>query len=332
MKKVGLYVLAIGMLLSFFIYFLINFQTKKAHLKVLTYSSFSGVYGPGPSIKSEFESICDCRLQWFLVEDSTSLYQRFLFLPEIDVVIGWDQITWPIKQKDLWEDLSFLKNFLSIKNSFIDNSFFIPIDWSPIGFIYKKPEHKISSLKSLKDFKGKISFPAPQASTLGLQFYYWIYSVFNGDRALMAQFLTEIKAKVYGPVFSWSLAYGFFRKGQTQMSLSYLSSLLYHQKEEPDKSYFFSYFKEGHPYQLEFFSVSKASKNKDLALKFSKFLLSKKVQEIILDRHYMLPVSKALELDSSLYSKNPLLLSYDKLEEFINNKQELLELWDKILH
>ena len=329
MKKIGFYILAI-LVFGFFIYFTINFQPpKKSHLKVLTYSSFAGLYGPGPSLKKEFESLCDCNLQWFLVEDSNSLLQRFLFLPEIDVVIGWDQITWPIKQKELWEDLSFLKDFIYIKNSFIDHSVFIPLDWSPIGFIYKEPEHKVSSLKDLKNFKGKISFPEPQASTLGLQFYYWIYEIFNGDRELIFQFLTELKPKVYGTVFSWSLAYGFFRKGQTQMSLSYLSSLLYHQQEEPDKNYFFADFKEGQPYQLEFFSVSKNSKNKDLALKFSKFLLSKKAQKIILDRHYMLPVSKELKLDSSLNLKIPLLISYDRLEEFIKNKQNLLELWVK---
>ena len=331
MKKTGFYILAI---LSFGLFvYIINFQpAKKAQLKILTYSSFAGLYGPGPSLKKEFESLCDCVLQWFLAEDSTSLFQRFLFLPDIDLVIGWDQITWPIKQKELWEDLSFLKKNLSIKNSFRDHSIFIPLDWSPIGFIYKEPEHKVSSLKDLKNFKGKISFPEPQASTLGLQFYYWIYEIFNGDKDLISQFLTQLKPKVYGPVFSWSLAYGFFRKGQTQMSLSYLSSLLYHQKEEPDKSYFFADFKEGQPYQLEFFSVSKSSKNKDLAIKFSEFLLSKKAQKIILDKHYMLPVSKVLERDSSLNLKIPLLISYDRLEEFKKNKQELLDLWKKNQH
>ena len=332
MKKGLFYILAI-LLAVFFIHFLTNFQPRqKTSLKILTYSSFAGMYGPGQAIQSEFEKICNCQLQWFLVEDSTTLLQRFLFLPKIDMVIGWDQITWPVDHKDLWEDLSALKKFLSIKNPFLKNSFFIPLDWSPIGFIYKQTEYKVSFLKSLTNFKAKISFPEPRASTLGLQFYYWIYEVFNGDKDSISQFLKKLKTRVYGPVFSWSLAYGFFKQGQTQMALSYLSSLLYHQKEEPNQSYFFAEFKEGHPYQLEFFSVSKKSKNKNLSLKFAEFLLSKKAQEIILKKHYMFPVSKQLSLDLPFPIKKPKLLSYKKLEEFIKNKQNLLELWEENLH
>ncbi|MDE0091700.1 MAG: thiamine ABC transporter substrate-binding protein, partial [Oligoflexia bacterium] len=286
MTKILFYIVTI-LLAVFFIYFLMDFQTKKPRLKILTYSSFAGVYGPGPAIKREFEKVCGCQLHWFLAEDSTALLQRFLFLPEIDIVIGWDQITWPLAYKGLWEDISVLKGSLSLENRFLESDFFVPLDWSPIGFIYKKPEYKMSSLKSLKDFSAQISLPEPRTSTLGLQFYYWVYEVFNGDKALISQFLTELKTRIYGPVFSWSLAYGFFRKGQTQMALSYLSSLLYHQKEEPERDYFFADFEEGHPYQLEFFSVSKLSKNKALALSFSEFLLSDKVQEIILEKHYM---------------------------------------------
>ena len=331
MKKGLFYILAIFLVSS--VYFLISFKAhQKTSLKILTYSSFSGVYGPGPVIKKEFEAICNCQLQWFLVEDSTALLQRFLFLPKIDMVIGWDQITWPIHYHELWEDLSFLQKLLSIESPFLNSGFFIPLDWSPIGFIYKEPKYKISSLESLKNFKAKISFPEPRSSTLGLQFYYWIYEVFKADKNAISHFLEELKTQVYGPVFSWSLAYGFFKQGQTQTALSYLSSLLYHQKEEPNKSYFFSEFKEGQPYQLEFFSVSKNSKNKKLALKFAEFLLSKRAQEIIVEKHYMLPVSKQFPVNSLSHLKQPKLLSYKKLDEFIKNKQNLLELWEEKLH
>ena len=307
MKKVFLLSLSF-LFFILLIYFFISFKTdKKPLLKILTYSSFAGVYGPGPSIKIEFEKKCSCQIQWFLVEDSTALLQRFLFLPEIDIVIGWDQITKPLKTDNLWEDISYLKQWLAIKNLVFSSPFFIPLDWSPIGFIYKKSENKILSLKSLKNFKSKISFPEPRASVLGLQFYYWIYEVFDGDRLKVSQFLQDLKSKIYGPVFSWSLSYGFFKRGQSQMGLSYLSSLLYHQKEELDKNYFFAEFEEGHPYQIEFFSVSKASKNKKLALSFASFLLSSQAQKIILEKHYMLPVSKQITFNIKL--KKPRLLS-----------------------
>ena len=267
-----------------------------------------------------------------LAEDSTALLQKFLFLPKIDMVIGWDQITWPLDHNELWEELSFLTKQISIKGPFLNNSFFIPFNWSPIGFIYKEPKYKISSLKSLKSSSAKISFPEPRASTLGLQFYYWIYEVFKGEPEAISQFLKELKSQVYGPVFSWSLAYGFFKQGQTQMALSYFSSLLYHQKGEPDQDYFFANFKEGHPYQLEFFSISKEAQNKKSALKLAEFLLSKKAQKILLEKHYMLPVSKQTDFNSISDFKKIKLLSYEKLDEFIQNKQNLLQLWEENLH
>ncbi|MCY4321976.1 MAG: thiamine ABC transporter substrate-binding protein [Bdellovibrionaceae bacterium] len=331
MKK-KLFYSIIFLLLGFVIYSQINFKDQKNQLKVLTYSSFAGVHGPGIDIKKEFESICNCELQWFLAEDSTFLLQRFLLLPDIDIVIGWDQITLPLNQKKLWEDISIFKKFLSKKESFLSSQFFIPLDWSPIGFIYKENKYKITSLKSLTSFKAKVSFPEPRTSSLGLQFYYWIYEVFGGDKLLISEFLKSFKSRIYGPVFSWSLAYGFFRKGQTQMSLSYLSSLLYHQKEEPDQDYFFADFQEGHPYQVEFFSVSKKSKNKELVLKFSEFLLSKKAQKIILEKHYMFPVSVKLSAPSILKLKDIKLISYKRLNEFIADKQNLLELWKENLN
>ena len=315
-------------------------QPLRAQLKVLTYSSFTGVYGPGRIIKARFESFCDCELQWFLAEDSTALLQRFALIPEMDVVIGWDQITLQSAQGKAWEDLSFLKNsFVKAKTAqgfnsefFFKNPYFLPLDWSPIGFLHKGKNSNIKSLKSLYEIKGKISFPEPRTSTLGLQFYYWIYEVFEGDQKQMSDFFAQLKNKIYGPVFSWSMAYGFFQKGQTDMSLSYLSSLLYHQKESAGESYFFSYFEEGQPYQVEYLSVSKASKNKKQALEFAKFLLSKEIQKEIRDRHYMLPVSTHFPEDNILPLTGIKLISYRKLDEFIKKKKLLLKFWEENLY
>ena len=315
-------------------------------LKVLSYSSFTGVYGPGPALKKQFEQTCQCEVQWFLAEDSTALLKNFLMIKKIDMVLGWDQITKRQANKDLWEKISGFNNKVFLESQSLSNpnsqnktpphqkvlrlfknDFFIPFDWSPIGFIYKDKVYKISSLKDLSDFKAKISFPEPRASNLGLQFYYWIYEYFNGDTQKIAEFLKSLKNKVYGPVFSWSQAYGFFRKGQTQLSLSYLSSLLYHQKE--GQEYFFADFpKEQQAYHVEFFSISKKSKNKNLAFKFAQLLLSKEGQEILLDKNYMFPISP----DYSLSFKSIQPLQYNKLEEFLTQKQELLKLWEQALY
>ena len=321
-------------------YFLSSKTSERKTLRVLTYSSFSGVYGPGRILKERFESFCECEVQWFLTEDSTALLQRFLMVPDIDMIIGWDQITGVSAGNEEWEDLSFLKeDFIKTKTQndfgagiFFQNPSFLPIHWAPIGFLYKKKELNIKSLKTLYEIKGKISFPEPRASSLGLQFYYWIYEVFKRDTKQISDFLNKLKQKVYGPVFSWSLAYGFFQKGQVDMSLSYLSSLLYHQKEEPEKPYFFSYFEEGQAYQVEYVSVSQSAKNKKLAFDFLKFLLSEEAQKLIQERHYMFSVSKKMSVHFLLKEKSVQLISYKWLDEFIKNKQPFLKLWEKNLY
>lgn len=317
-----------------------TFKNKKKSLKVLTYSSFAGVYGPGRIIKKQFEAFCDCKVQWFLAEDSTALWQRFVLIPEVDVVIGWDQITLQSAGTLNWEDLSKLKNNLLKKSSsqlkpdesFFQNPYFLPLDWSPIGFIRRENKQSLFSLKTLYKISGKLSFPEPRTSSLGLQFYYWIYELFEGDQKEIESFLKKLKAKVYGPVFSWSLAYGFFQKGQSDRGLSYLSSLIYHQTEEPNKTYLFSPFKEGHPYQVEFLSISKTSENKQLALKFAEFLFSKDIQNLIMNTNYMFPVSQEIPSHSLLNLKSLKLISYKRLNEFIKKKKVLLQLWEQSLY
>jgi len=301
-------------------------------LKILTYSSFAGAYGPGRLLKAEFEKICDCRVQWFLSEDSTLLSQRFHLLPETDMVLGWDQITKLSARTESWQNLSFLQDRILNSKPFEESSFkadfFIPFDWSPIGFLSRDSVQKkqLSNLEDLKKFSGRFSIPEPRTSNLGLQFYYWLYESLSGDLQELSHYLKQIRPQLYGPAPSWSLAYGLFRKGQTDLGFSYLSSLLYHQKEEPEQKYFFLVFESPHPYQVEFFSISKKAKNKDLAARFARLLLSEKGQKILMDKNYMLPVSIAYD-----FEQKPSFLSYRLLEEFITQKKELLDLWKNSL-
>ena len=325
-------------------------------LKILTYSSFAGAYGPGNLLKEEFEKHCDCMVQWFLSEDSTLLAQRFYLLPKIDMVLGWDQITKlsssssnhlkttnPSKTaekagSELWENLSlfgknhihprFLKLFDSQATWFSD--FFIPYNWSPIGFLTKDISQKKQTLQleDLAKLPGRFSIPEPRTSNLGLQFYYWIYESYEGDLTKIENYLKQIKNKIHGPVPSWSLAYALFRKGQTHLGFSYLSSLLYHEKEEPDQKYFFLSFESAHPYQVELFSISKTAKNKALAFRFAKLLLSKKGQDILRNNNYMFALEDHLAIEREAPAQ---FLKYNLLDSFMNQKPELLDLWQKTL-
>jgi len=217
-------------------------------LKILTYSSFAGAYGPGNPLKEEFEKHCSCEVQWFLSEDSTLLSQRFHVLPKIDMVLGWDQITKLSANPVAWEELSAFKTndikpeLLKLIESKPESDLFIPYNWSPIGFLTKESSKKLSHLEDLKTFESRFSIPEPRTSNLGLQFYYWIYENYRGDLKKIEEYLRQIRDQLYGPVPSWSMAYGFFRKGTTDLGFSYLSSLMYHKKEEPHQKYFFLTF------------------------------------------------------------------------------------------
>ena len=325
--------LLVTFILCLFYFLLQNWKTtKKPYVKVLTYSSFAGLYGPGNTLKKEFEKFCNCKIEWFVAEDSTTLLQRLFVLPSIDVVIGLDQISIKKSKSNQWKDLSFLKRKLN--ESFLKKfpKWFIPINWAPIGFISKNHQPKIKQLKNLHEISYKISFPEPQSSTLGMQFYYWIYESFDGDTLQIKSFLEKIKSKIYGPVFSWSLSYGYFQKGHVGASLSYLSSLAYHLKEENSQNYQFHYFDEGHPYQLEMVAVPAICSNCDLAIQFVEFLLSPQAQSIIRDKNYMFAVSNVSKKNNLFDLKKPKPISYHLLDNFTENKEELLLIWKKHLY
>ena len=321
------------LIIGFILWWFVSQEPQKRVLKVLTYSSFSGVYGPGRILKEQFEFFCDCHLQWFLSEDSTALLQRFSMISDIDMVLGWDQMTVLLDEQKIWEDLSLLKESLIEKEKIFspESRHFLPIDWAPIGFLYRDLRWNVKSLKALPQIEGKISFPSPRSSTLGFQFYYWIYEVFEGKLNQIEVFLKSLRDKMYGPLPSWSMAYGLFQKRHTDMGLSYLSSLLYHQKEEKDKKYFFAHFKEGHPYQVEFLSISKNSKEKALALDFARFLLSETAQAQIQDKHYMFPVAKNFKIHPLLKRQAIKKISYKRLKPFVKKRETLLEFWDQAL-
>ena len=318
----------LGLVFFIYCYLSIDKTAPTKTLKVLTYSSFAGLYGPRKELQKEFESFCECNMVWFISEDSTALLQRLHLISDIDLVIGLDQFhLWNIK-KENWHSIDSIQASLNKEVMKWKNKFFIPIDWAPIGFIVKN-QPLVHALKELPQIEGKLSFPEPKSSTLGLQFYYWIYEVFGGDFNKIQMFLTRLKGRIYGPVFSWSLSYGYFQKGRVDMSLSYLTSLLYHKKEQQDLSYQFAYFKEGHPYQVEFVGVPKSSQNVSLAFKFIQLLLSPQSQKLIQDKHYMFAALKGKEPPSL---KTPSLLSYDKMNAFLKDRKNLLKQWKDILY
>ena len=314
---------------AFFIYdFFSPSPLSKPRLNVLTYSSFAGVYGPGRKLKKEFEKTCQCEVHWLMAEDSTGLLQRLKLGVPVDAVVGLDQISLFSARRFPWKNSGVETDRLLPEIRPFQDAFFVPVDWAPIGWIYRDTGLKsVQNFFSLFSLPKRISFPEPENSTLGLQFYYWLYESAGGDTDLLEKALKGLKTKKYGSIPSWSLAYGFFRKGHVEMSLAYLTSLIYHRSEEADFSFQFAYFEKGHPWQVEFAGISGNCRSCDSALRFVDFLLTPPAQKIIMESHFMFPVIPGVK--SGLFSelRIPKKISYRLLPDFLKNRNRLLKVW-----
>ena len=65
----------------------------KPVLTVYTYESFTSDWGPGPAVKSKFEEICDCDLQFVGLDSSIGILGRIQLegdATKADIVLGLD--------------------------------------------------------------------------------------------------------------------------------------------------------------------------------------------------------------------------------------------------
>ena len=329
-------VIVICIAVVFIISYFNSSETSKPVLRVMTYSSFANVFGPGDEIKKKFEEHCNCHVRWLRVSDSTFFAQRLRLREDgfkTDVVMGLDQISLatmnrrtiqeqnPIEELP-WKKLNISKDlFISPAGQFA-SEFFVPYNWSPMTFIARK-EMETLSLQDLlsEDYRGNISLPSPRTSTVGLQFYYWIWFVLQ-DKA--GEFLVELKKQLYGLPPSWSTSYALFQRGHVDLSFSYLSSLLYH-KDQDQKDFYEVPFQEDYPFQVEVAGVSGFCTQCELAHSFVAFLLQSEAQDILFKKNYMFPVVKNVhQLDTSTLN----FISYNKLHLFFNQQEVWVHLWD----
>ena len=313
----------------------LNEEPSLPYLKVMVYSSFLSPYGPAKSIQKNFESVCQCRIKWMKAEDSTFMTSMLKIREDgfgVDVVLGLDQITL-FSEKNLWKPVSLQREKLIPQLLFFskkENQKYtaIPISWSPLTFISRNERDLPKNLDSLLEDKKKLSLPHPRYSTVGLQFYFWLYSVF-GEKKLN-DFLKQLKGQVFKISHSWSSSYGVFQKKFSDLTFSYQSSVLYHQIEEKEKFYF-ARMDEKHPYQIELAAVVKTCSECKLAEDFIQFLLTKNIQEILLKKNYMLPSVRGIYKKEILGPSLPL-ISYEKMEFFFLRKKNLLDMWDSVFN
>src|SRR6478752_3573204 len=106
-------------------------------LRVFGYSSFTGKFGPGPSLKAEFEKTCNCKLEFIEGSDSGILLQRLKIEGEslgADLVIGLDQFDISkATAEQQWRKMNLGDlNVYDVVKPALANKFFVPYDWGAL--------------------------------------------------------------------------------------------------------------------------------------------------------------------------------------------------------
>ncbi len=321
------------MLVIFTQIYIVSSSSDKRTLRVMTYSSFAGVFGPGDALKKIFEENCFCRVKWIKVPDSTLFIQRLSLRPDgfkTDVVMGLDQLSLRKAKQLQWKlanksppDLSIFTLLKGVSKDI--GTIFIPYNWSPMTFLSRVPLPRLLLQDLLHEkYRHNISLPAPHTSTVGLQFLYWIWSVFQQDTE---QFLVKFKNQLYGLPSSWSTSYALFQRGHVDLSFSYLSSLLYHLQQQ-QKDFYPVLFQKGHPFQVELAAISGFCVECELARQWVHFLLTPPVQKILFQKNYMFPVIKvSMGNQTDRLLSGVELISYDHLDLFLDQKDKWLKQW-----
>ncbi len=264
-------------------------------LNVYTYDSFSSEWGPGPKLKEQFESQCQCELNFVALDDALAVLGRLKLEADdtpADVVVGLDMNTLAVaKQTGLFTPHELTITDLTLPMSWQDEVF-IPFDYGYFAFIYdadkltSPPQSFESLIENQQNLK--LVIQDPRSSTPGLGLMLWIKSLY-ADRA--GELWKNLSPSILTITPGWSEAYGLFLKGEADMVLSYTTSPAYHMIVEAKQNYKAAEFKQGHYIQIETAGIIKHTKNKQLANEFLSFLLSKEAQLSIATGNWMYPAA-----------------------------------------
>ena len=253
---------------------------NKPVLTVYAPDYFTSEWGPGPSIETAFEEICDCDLKF----SAGDILPRLVLEgpnTKADIVIGLNtDVTKKAVETGLFADHGQDNNLLELPIDWTDKTF-LPFDWSYVAFIFDEKTQLLP--KSFEDLVNlpegtKIVIQDPRTSISGLALILWVKSVY-GDRA--EDFWARLRPKILTVTKGWSEAYGLFTDGEAQGVLSFTTSPAYHIAVENDMSKRAAIFDEGHYPYFELAAKLANTKQPELADQFMAFILSDSFQNLI---------------------------------------------------
>lgn len=282
-------------------------------IRVLTYATFAGASGPGKDLVRMFQQ--EQRGEKFATQvemvtagDAGLLLERLKVAEAgtpFDVVIGVDQMALRQAEENFkWKPLFFGKSGRHPQLSEYNSEFFVPFDWSPMGFIYKKGEFKApENMQEMLDsaYRKQFALQDPHSSSPGLQFFQWVRAT-QGPKTV--DYLRKFKENVNSVSPSWAFSYGLFQKEQTRFVFSYLTSLAFHWGFENKRDYRIVTMTEGHPVQVEYVAIPASCRECEIAEKFVALMLKPEAQKIIMEKNFMFPAINGLE-EGTIFGELP---------------------------
>ncbi|MEM7440840.1 MAG: thiamine ABC transporter substrate binding subunit [Pseudomonadota bacterium] len=270
----------------------------KPVLTVYTYDSFVTEWGPGPAVKSAFEEVCDCMLEFVAAGDGASLLSRLQLegaRSDADVVLGIDtNLTDRARKTGLFAPLAKQPANLDLPVEWSDANF-VPYDWGYFAFVYDKTklETPPASFEDLIKADGlKVVIQDPRSSTPGLGLLMWVKAAYpDASQTIWEGLAPRILTVTKG----WSEAYGLFLDGEADMVLSYTTSPAYHLIAEQDDTKAAASFAEGHYMQIEVAGKLAATDQPELADMFLEFVTSEAFQGVIPTTNWMYPAKFPLD-------------------------------------
>jgi len=316
-------------ILVFVIFSLVLFSNV---LTVYTYDSF--VSGIGQKVIPVFEKMYGCKVNLLSFGDAGAVLSRLIFEkqnPRADIIIGLDQA---LLKKAV--DNGLIEKYTPININLLKypeflNEFAVPYDFGSIALVYNKEKVK-NPPKSFQDllkseYKGKIVVEDPRTSSTGLSFLLWTIAVYK-DKYL--DFWNNFKKNILSITPGWDEAFEMLESGEADIMVSYATDGAYSYYYYNSVKFVPIILSEGAFVQVEYASLVKNSKNKELAKRFLEFILMEEFQKEIPLNQWMFPVTdvklpeafqyvpkigKILEVDNSIY---------EKLEE-------ILKKWSKVV-
>ena len=318
--------------LLFFYCFSVNANHANT-LTIYTYDSFVSDWGPGPIIKKKFEDKFKIHLEFVTVDSAATLLTKVILegsSTKADIVLGLDMnLLDEANKSNLFfkHSLEHLINIIDLPIEW-ESENFTPYNYGYFAFVYnnKKFTNPPNSMEELiNNTDARIVIQDPRTSTPGLGLLTWIKAIY-GNKAGDAW--EKLNKKIISVTKGWTDAYyNIFLAGEADMVLSYTTSPAAHIMFENNYDYSAINFSEGNYITIEFAGILKSSKNKLLAKKFLRFMLTEDFQSIIPLTNIMYPVIKINDLPEAYKSLEiPKVLQIDPI--IINtNKEDWIEEW-----